>query len=70
MLTSKEKHAKMKPIKYRGGHPKMKEIVLSELSIEQKIGQLLVVRKIHDEEDRQFIYQMLENCILYVVIYL
>lgn len=39
----------------------MKELVLSELSIEQKIGQLLVVRKIHDEEDRQFIYQMLEN---------
>lgn len=39
----------------------MKELVLEELSIEQKIGQLLTVRGFLDDNDRSFVYEMLEK---------
>ncbi len=39
----------------------MKELDIKELSVEQKIGQLLVVRGCNDEEDKKFIYEMIDK---------
>ncbi len=39
----------------------MKSLNINELTDEQKIGLLFVVRGIIDEDDRNFIYEMLEN---------
>jgi len=39
----------------------MKELNIKELSVEQKIGQLLVVRGYKNEEDKKFIMEMLEK---------
>ncbi len=39
----------------------MKALNIDELTVEQKIGQLLMVRGFIDEEDREFIYHMMEN---------
>jgi len=39
----------------------MKELNIRELTVEQKIGQLLCVRGYLDEEDRNFVYEMLEK---------
>ena len=37
----------------------MKSLNINELTVEQKIGQLLMVRGFIDDEDREFIYHML-----------
>ena len=42
----------------------MKELNINELSLEQKIGQLFVVRKLGDTTDpynREFVYEMMEK---------
>lgn len=39
----------------------MKPLNIDELTVEQKIGQLLMVRGFIDEEDREFVYKMMEN---------
>ena len=39
----------------------MKPLNLDELTVEQKIGQLFVVRNYVDDEDRAFVYEMLEK---------
>ncbi len=39
----------------------MKALNIDELTVEQKIGQLLMVRGFIDDEDREFIYHMMEN---------
>lgn len=39
----------------------MQKLRFEELTLEQKIGQLLVVRGFLDEEDREYIYQMMEK---------
>ena len=39
----------------------MKKLVLEELTLEQKIGQLLMVRGFINEEDRAFVYEMMEK---------
>lgn len=39
----------------------MKPLKLEELTVEQKIGLLMVVRGFIDEEDREFVYQMMEK---------
>ena len=39
----------------------MKSLNINELTVEQKIGQLLMVRGFIDDEDREFIYHMMEN---------
>lgn len=39
----------------------MTSLNIDELTIEQKIGQLLMVRGFIDEEDREFIYHMMKN---------
>ena len=39
----------------------IKPLKLEELTIEQKIGQLFVVRNYVDDEDRAFVYEMLEK---------
>lgn len=39
----------------------MKPLNINELTLEQKIGQLLMVRGFIDDEDRKFVYQMMEN---------
>ncbi|MBQ4528241.1 MAG: hypothetical protein II998_09225 [Clostridia bacterium] len=39
----------------------MKPLKLEELTLEQKIGQLLMVRGFIDDDDRKFIYEMMEK---------
>ena len=39
----------------------MKGLNINELTLEQKIGQLFVVRNYVDEEDRAFVYEMLKK---------
>lgn len=39
----------------------MKSLILEELTVEQKIGQLLFVRGYRNEEDKKFVLQMIKN---------
>ena len=40
---------------------KMKELNINELTVEQKIGQLICVRKFIDKDDEAFIFDMLRK---------